>query len=361
VTSSASPEGEVELRQVDRDALRRLGRMGGEGRHVLSVFLSPELPLVPRARVRGAVLDSELNEVGHRLRQEVGEGPARKALDSCLARVGERLENAVVTDREARAVAVFCEEPGEIEAFGLSRAPDFAVAGAFRERAAIEPLVEALPGPAWGVALVSRKHGRIFRGTEAGLAELSDVDDEVHRRHAQGGWSQARYQRGVEKETKDHVEHVCERLFALHRRRPFDRLALGGPAEILPLVEAKLHPYLRERLAGHVAVDVERAGAEEVLEQMRGLIVAERRRRESEAIARLEEGLGTGDGAVAGLADVLAALGDRRVGTLLVHSGPLDEGVERAVEAAVAQSAEVLVVGDGVLDRFGEIAALLRY
>ena len=37
----------------------------------------------------------------------------------------------------------------------------------------------------------------------------------------------------LEKEAKDHVGHVCERLLALHRSRPIDRLVVGGPAEIV--------------------------------------------------------------------------------------------------------------------------------
>jgi peptide subunit release factor 1 (eRF1) len=243
----------------------------------------------------------------------------------------------------------------------LKHPPDFTAAAAFREGAAIEPLVEVLPGPSWGVVLVSRKHGRIFRGTEAALVEVSDVDDEVHRRHAQGGWSQARFQRGIEKEVKDHVGHVCDLLFALDRRRPFDRLVVAGPVEMWPLVDRKLHPYLRERLAGHVAINVEHSSAKGVLEHIRRLMAEERGRREREAIAHLEQGLGTGDEAVAGLTEVVSALGDRRVATLLVSSGPLDEQVEQAVEAAVAQSAELLVVEDGALEPFGSIAALLRY
>lgn len=351
----------MELLEVDREALSRLSQMGHDGRRVLSIYLSPDLPQVPSARIRGAELDSQLNEVEHRLKQEIGEGPGRKALSSCLDRVRHRLENAVVTGHAVRAVAAFCEEAGELQAYGLRHPIDFVAAAAFRDKAAIEPLLEALPGPSWGVALVSRKHGRIFRGTDAALVEVSDIDDEVHRRHAQGGWSQARFQRGVEKEAKDHVAHVCNRLFALHRRRPFDRLVVAGPAEMWPAADARLHPYLRERLAGHVAISVEHASVEEVLEHVRGLMAEESGRREREAIERLEQGLGTGDEAVAGLTEVLSALDDRRVEILLVGSGPLDEQVERAVEAALAQSAEIIMVENDALERFGDIAALLRY
>jgi hypothetical protein len=351
----------MELLEVDREALRQLNEMGGADGRVLSIYLSLDPPQAPSPRTRSVQLDSRLNEAEHRLRQEAGDGPGAKALSSCLDRVRHHLKNTVVTDHAVCAVAVFCASSGELRAFGLKHPPDFTAAAAFREGAAIEPLVEALPGPSWGVVLAGRKHGRIFRGTDAALAEVSDVDDEVHRRHAQGGWSQARFQRGIEKEVKDHIAHVCSRLFALHRRRPFDHLVVGGPAEMWPLIDAKLHPYLRERLAGHVAIGVEHASAEQVLEHVRGLMAEESGRREREAIERLEQGLGTGDEAVAGLTEVLSALDDRRVATLLVSSGPLDEQVERAVEAAVAQAAEILVVENGALERFGDIAALLRY
>jgi peptide chain release factor subunit 1 len=151
----------------------------------------------------------------------------------------------------------------------LFHKPDHAVAAAFGEKPAIEPLIEALPGLRWAVALVSRTHGRIFTGSELGLAEVSDVEDEVHRWHAQGGWSQSRYQRGIEKEEKDHVARVCSRLLELHRRRPIDGLIVGGPTEIWPLVDAKLHPYLRERLAGHAEVDVQHSSADQILERRR--------------------------------------------------------------------------------------------
>ena len=111
---------------------------------------------------------------------------------------------------------------------------------------------------------------------------------------------------------------ACSRCTA---SRPVDRLVVGGPAEIWPLVDAKLHPYLRERLAGHVEIDVQHSSAEQVLEHVRSLMDEERARREREAIGRVMEGLGTGNKSVAGPDDVLAALDDRRVATLLDRQG----------------------------------------
>lgn len=352
----------MELREVNQEELRLLARMSGAGRRVLSIYLSVDPPRASGPHVRQIELGSRLNEAEHRLRRHGIDGPqAEEALAACLDRVRQELENAPLPDHTVQAAAIFCEESGELRAYGLRRPPDFSVAAAFSERSALEPLVEALPGPRWAVVLVSRKHGRIFAGTEVALAEVSGVDDEVHRRHSQGGWSQARFQRGIEKEEKDHVGHVCERLFALHRSRPIDRLVVGGPAEIWPLVDAELHPYLRERLAGHVEVDVGHSSTEQVLEHVGDLMGEERARREREAIGHVMEGLGTGNKSVAGPDDVLAALDDRRVATLLVSKGSTEDRFEQAVGDALAQSAEIVVVESEALDSLGRIAALLRY
>jgi peptide chain release factor subunit 1 len=349
------------LREIDQEELRQLDRMGGDGGWVLSVFLPLDLPEVPTRRVRGVELDSRLVEAEQQLREQASGEATVAVLESCLQRVRGQLDDAVVDDDAVHGVGFFCEDGGEVRAYALRGQPDFEVAACFRHGPALEPLIEAMSGPVWGVALVSRKHGRVLRGSETGLVEVGDVDDDVHRRHSQGGWSQSRYQRGIEKETKDHVRHVCDLLFALHKRQPFERIVILGPPEMWPVVEANLHPYLRERLGGHLAIDVEDASADEVLDRVRGLIAEQRRDRERIAVGRLEQGLGTGEGAVAGPKDVLAAIEDRRVETLLVGDGARDEQVERAVEGAVAQSADVLVIESDALEECGRIAALLRY
>lgn len=352
----------MKLLEIDRAELRLLEGMGAEGRWVLSVFLRLDLPEVPTRRSRGVELRSLLTEAAERLRGGAASEVAQlAALEACLKRVGSHLEDAVVDDPAVRGVAYFCAEDRDFRAYALRRPPSFDVAAAFRHGPALEPLLEAMPGAIWGVALVSKEHGRVFRGTDTGLAEVGGVDDDVHRRHSRGGWSQGRYQRGIEKEAKDHVGHVCDLLLAQHEHRPFDHLALVGSTEILPVVESSLHPYLKERLAGKVATDVEHASAEEVLEQVAGLMAEQRQGRERETIAQLEQGLGRGERAVAGLTDVLAAVDGRRVETLLIGHGPLDEEVERAVDGALAQAAEVLVLEPGALERHGQIAALLRY
>ncbi len=350
----------AEMVEADQQALRRLTENGGGPALTLSVYVSLERPEVRTPETLRLELSSRLKEAEGQLRPGVA-NDAAASFDASLAQARELLESVPLDDHGLRAVALFCAEGSEPLLFGLRRPLDSTLAAAFGARPAIEPMLEGLEGDSWAVALVSRKHARVFRGNDSALVEIADVDDDVHRRHSQGGWAQARYQRGVEKEAADHVGRVCDLLFALHERRPLDHLAIGGPEEIRPLVEEKLHPYLRERLAGRMKIDVEHSSAADVLEHMRPLGAELRRQAEQRAVERLEAGLGTGEQAVAGMDEVLAALRDRRVETLLLTAADTGAEAERAVEEAVAQAARVLSFEGNALGRFGGVAALLRF
>jgi peptide subunit release factor 1 (eRF1) len=176
------------------------------------------------------------------------------------------------------------------------------------------------PG-AWGVAVVSRSAARLFRRGPGALVEFVAVNDEVHSRHAQGGWSQACFQRGIEEKVAVHVRRVANRLRRAHLRRPFEHLATVASSELRPVIEDSLHGALAELLTGTIDADVEHATADE-----RGLTVspvAERAQqaRERPLVARLEQALGTGGASAARLDEVLPMLDQRRVDALLIPEG----------------------------------------
>ncbi len=347
------------LREVKREEIEALGKAGADG-PVLSVFVRLDLPEVPTERTREEELASRLEEAEGKLRAEPGEDAAGADLDQLFRSVRAALDGVTFEDPGIHGVGVICPADGEPRAYALRRQPSFDVACSLRRGPALEPLVEALPGPAWGVAAIDRHHGRLFRGGDFGLVEVGEAEDDVHRWHHQGGWSQSRYQRGIEKETRDHVDHVCALFLSLHERTPFDAVAVLAPAEIWSMVEEALHPYLRERLAGHLAVDVGEESAEQIHARIGDLLAAARAARTEAALARLRQDRGTGLTAV-GAGPVEAALAERRVETLLVAEGSSANPVEAAVEAAVAQGAEVLVAAPEALAELDGIAALLRY
>ena len=185
----------------------------------------------------------------------------------------------------------------------------------------VEPLVADADAERWCVLLANRRNARFFVGDGGGLEETDRVEDDVHSQHDQGGWSQSRYQRGVEKEKDDHLVHVADVAFTAFQRQGFDRLLIGAPDELVGELEHKLHSYLRERIAGRLHLDVENSGIEDVRAATEKAIEDWTRRCEREALDRLTEGVGRGGRGAAGLAAVLEALNEQRVEILLVADG----------------------------------------
>ena len=62
------------------------------------------------------------------------------------------------------------------------------------------------------MALVSRRSARVLSGPADRLEERQRIEDNVHGQHDQGGWSQARHERSVDKDADDHLRRVAEML-----------------------------------------------------------------------------------------------------------------------------------------------------
>ena len=237
----------------------------------------------------------------------------------------------------------------------------------------------------WMVLLTNRRAARLFFGPGDSLEETDRIVDDVHSQHDQGGWSQLNYQRSVEKEVSDHLAHTAELAFDLYKKRGADRVLIGVPAELITEFKGKLHPYLAERIAGKIAVDVENASLDDVCTAAGEAITAHIMRIEREALDRLAEGVGRGGRGAAGIAEVLDALNQARVETLLISENfraagrmdfqaglllpeeantgePVDDIVEPAIEKAIEQSANAMVVRHhDDLAPLGGIGALLRF
>jgi peptide subunit release factor 1 (eRF1) len=376
--------------------LRELAVLRPEGACVLSVFLNLDPAHFAEPPKRASEIRSVVDEARRLARAKVesdGLGHDEKvALRADLDRVEEFLQD--FSPKGAHGLAVYACGPADLfEVIRLPRpVPRRAV---IDDSPFIEPLVELIGLGSWMVVLVNRQTGRLLLGDGERLEELDQISDDVHGQHKQGGWSQARYQRSVDEDVQDHLRNVAEATFVQFKRSPFDNLLLGGPGETLADFEPKLHAYLKERLAGRIDIDVENASADDVHAAAAEKIAAHEQRREREALDRLREGVSTGGRGAAGLENVLGALNERRVAALLVGQGfeaagctcpqcglvwPLDGGecpadgtaldcrgniVESAMELALVQSADVLVVRDEDHDRelqsLGGIGAVLRF
>ena len=380
----------MQTNELNRSKLRELADIRPEGAKVLSLYLNLDPTEFASAQARTTEMSSLLDEADRRLRNGDSYTHQEKAgLRDDVDRVREFFRDDA-DFKGAHGLAIFCSGQADLfEVIKLPRPVDTGVA--INDTPFIEPLTDLAFTGSWGVFLISRKMARILRGSRDGLEEIARITDDVHGWHDQGGWSQARYQRGIQKEADDHVKHAAEVLFRRFRRTPFDKLLIGCPEEQCGEIEKRLHPYLRERIVGRIDVDVENTAPEQVLEAAAVQMEKEDTRREREALDRLEAGLGTGGRGAAGLDEVLEALNERRVEILLIEQGlsapgvccpndgwvgaqgsncpvddtPLeqrDDIIEAAVQLAITQAAEVISVRHhNDLEQRGSIAAVLRF
>ncbi len=374
--------------EITEAKLERLAGLHADGPRVLSLYLDldPERFATPPART--SEMDSLLDEASRRIESERHPHEELEQLRGDLARVRDHLQNDRYTDG-ARAHAVLCCSLLNLfEAISLPEPVESRVT--ISDTPFIEPLVEIGPPAPWCVALVNRRLTRVLRGSSNSLSEVMSFGDQVHGQHSQGGWSQARYQRSVEHDVESHLRHTGEALLRQFERSQFVGLLLAAPAELRTHVAANLHPYVRERLVGYLKLDVENSTLEHVRAEAAKAIEGHDLEVVGERLEELRARLGRGERAAAGADDVLRALYERRVGTLLYNpqqpikgaacaqcglmqtgagTCPVDgtqleqreDLLEQAVHAALAQDAEVLTVDTPDLGPIGGIAALLRF
>jgi peptide chain release factor subunit 1 len=371
---------------VETDILERLSSLELDGHPVVSAYLDLDPSRFPTPSAREAQLGSLLGMAHHDADEE-----DVLEIEADLEHIQAMLRSDPAVTRGARAVAIFsCARAGILEAVRLPTAVEpIAVVDTVPW---LEPLAGIVSPGDRGAAVVSRRDARLFRGGPGGLTQFAAIRDVVHRRHAQGGWSQARFERGIEEEVARHVLGVADRLLRAHRRAPFLYLVVVASAELRPVVEESLHRELAQVLVGTIDADLENAPTEKIARAITPLIEDVELDREHELVARIEQGVGTGGAAATGLDEVLSMLEQQRVATLLVtersvltaglcpRCGRLstaDDGrcrfdraalaevdaVEHAVDMAASQSVEIVVVRHKLewLSAHGDFAALLRW
>jgi peptide chain release factor subunit 1 len=382
----------MQANDITRDRLRRLAQTDVGGAKVLSLFLNLDPREFATPPARSTEVRSLLDRAG-RLVQKEGDRLShdqKESLRGDLERVQSELGNGAGT-KGAHGLAIFsCSAAGLFEILRLPQPVDHEPVVA--DGPYLAPLSSIGDGGKWCVVLVNRRTARLFCGSSDALEEIALVDDGTRNQHDQGGWSQSNYQRSVDKDVQDHLKHVAEVVFLEMKSELPEGVLVGGPQETITDFESTLHPYLRERLAGRIDIDVENSSTEDVRRCAAEKIAAAAREREDKALSRLAELFGSNGRAASGLGDVLGAVHEQRVEVLLVDQGftapgvccpqcgflgsgdvrtcpadgtpvePREDIVEAAIERAITQSADVHVLRDRPeLASHGHVAAILRF
>jgi peptide chain release factor subunit 1 len=370
---------------------RRLIQHRGQHR-VISLYLDLDPERFATGPARASQIRSLLDE-GHRMVDGLdGLGHDDKiALREDLKRLDAFLSSPDAPFKGARSLAVFCSSLDDLFEVVQLRRP---VSGrvVIETVPYVEPMVVALADRQWLVALVNRRTARLLAGSPEGLRERERQADAVRGQSDVGGWSQSNYERSAEEEALSHLRAVAEEVNRRWRAERFDRVALGGPQEVVARFEEMLADEVRSRLVPEkVDVDITSATEPQVRAAVEAIVTEDERRGEAEALERLSDAVGAGRRGVIGLEGTLEALNERRVQTLLLSpnfhargrrcpscgmlvgedvkrcpaDGASTDAVEdireAAVEAAIGQDAEVMVLRHHEDQPRQGIAAILRF
>src|SRR3989440_322535 len=156
------------------------------------------------------------------------------------------------------------------------------------------------------VGFVGRERGDLYRLRAGRLEEIVEQHDEAPGRHDQGGWSQSRYQRHIEKVVQDHLRDVAELLARQVRRLRGARVVLVVSEETRAELEEELSHEVKNALIGWTSADAH-AGPSELYEAVEPLVERWQAEQESELAERWQEAAGRDGRAAAGWPQTLEA------------------------------------------------------
>jgi peptide chain release factor subunit 1 len=349
--------------QAELQALiRRLAEAEPGDAPILSVYLDvrPEAHgEAPGRRPEVVIVRDRLREIG----DSEPHAPARASIDADAEKI-----LGLVTDAKfdgVDGVAVFaCHEIGLWEELRAPVAFDTQVSAgthadlfqAARLLADSEPAV---------VALVDTNTCRLFVTRFGALVERSGRGEppDEHRRHEQGGWSQAHYQRHIDMQDKRFAGEAATAIGQLVDGVNARHVILAGDERGLKVLQPELSPRVAAMVERVVRVGM-RAGSDEVAEVVEPLLAAFRQAAEAEAADRVVAGVRAGELGVAGIDTVAAALEAGQVHELVLDRAAAIDEAQRAelVRQAALTSASVVVVdGHERLMQLGGVGATLRY
>src|SRR6478735_774799 len=184
--------------------------------------------------------------------------------------------------------------------------------------APLAPLIGRADGTI--VAVVSREEGQLYRLRAGRLEEIAEHYDETPGQHDQGGWSQGRYQRHIEKLVREHVKGVAEELDRSKRQLHSPKIVLVCSEEIRSEFIDALSADVRASLVGWTPVQAQ-AGPAEILQAVTPVLEEAETKDEAEVIERWREEAGRNARAASGWEQTLEASSDARVELLLFAQG----------------------------------------
>ncbi|HEY6836078.1 MAG TPA: Vms1/Ankzf1 family peptidyl-tRNA hydrolase [Gaiellaceae bacterium] len=306
---------------VTWEGLRDLATFRADTGCAISMYLDLDpsgspTPDVVQSRVNALLDEVDRSEIARRaeLTHEQKQG-----LRDDVARLRGFFESDFSRDG-SRGYAVFCAGLDNVwQPLPLSeRVPDLAKVGGTFYLAPLVPLIGRGDGVL--VAFVGRERGDLYRLRGGRLEELANESDQTPGRHDQGGWSQSRFQRHIEKLVQDHLKDVAGALERLLRQLRRPRVVLVASEDIRAELEEELSNDVKEATIGWASAEAHATPAQ-LLQTVEPLLERWRAEQEASAVERWREAAGRNGRAASGWTQTLEAASDGRVELLLFEDG----------------------------------------
>jgi peptide chain release factor subunit 1 len=310
---------------VTWDGLRELAAFQAEKGRAISLYVNLDPSIAPTAGDADARFSSLLHE-GERRAEANSRGlthEQRLALKKDFARIRDFFENDFDRDG-AHGLAVFTAGLDNVwrPRTLIEPVPDGVRVGREFHLAPLVPLVGRGEGAL--VAFVGRERGDLYRLHSGRLDEIADRSDEVPGKHDQGGWSQARFQRHIEKLVGEHLREVAAELDRRVRRMRSPKLIIVSSEEMRAEFEELLAKETRTAVIGWTSAEAH-AGPSELLALTSPFLEQVRAREEAEAVERWREEAGRRGRAASGWNETLEAASDARIEVLLYQENAQHE------------------------------------
>ena len=185
----------------------------------------------------------------------------------------------------------------------------------------VSPLVSLVSrGDGTIVAVVGREQGQLYRLRAGRLEEIAEHYDEQPGQHDQGGWSQGRYQRHIEKLVQEHLKGVAQELDRSKRQLRAPKIVLVCSDDMRSEFTDALSAEVRESLVGWTQAQAQ-AGPGVILQAVTPVLEEAESKDEAEVIERWREEAGRNARAASGWEQTLEASSDARVELLLFQEG----------------------------------------
>jgi peptide chain release factor subunit 1 len=306
---------------VTWDGLRNLAGFRAQNGCAISLYLDLDPSDTPTAATADTRVNALIDEVE---RSEAARRPEltheqKEGLRADVERLRNYFENEF--DRDGtHGLAVFCASLDNLwTPLPLSASVPDAIK--VNRSLHLAPLV-ALVGRGEGalVVFVGRERGDLLRLRGGRLEEIVEQHDETPGRHDQGGWSQARYQRHIDKLVHDHLKEVAEHVDECMRKLRWPRLIVIASEETRSEFEEVLSNEARKAIIGWTTAEAHATPAD-LLELVEPLLESWRGEQETEAVERWKEAAGRNTRAASGWGPTLEAASDGRVDLLLFQEG----------------------------------------